>query len=72
MYEHSKNCTVRDQKAFLDIVELVASSTPEQVWAMYCFASGLVQYDIESAVLLMIGQGNTSFSRQFPQLRKHA
>lgn len=72
MYEPHKNRVVRDRQAFLDIVDLVGSSSAEQIWAMYCYASGLVQHDIESAVRLMIGQGNTSFSKQFPQLRKHA
>lgn len=72
MYATYRNCSKLDQKAFLDIVELVSSSTADQVWDMYCCASCFVQHDIECAVRLMIGQGNTSFSRQFPQLCNHA
>lgn len=72
MYATYRNCSTLDQKAFLDIVELVSSSTPDQVWDMYRCASCFVQHDIECAVRLMIGQGNLSFSKQFPQLCKHA
>lgn len=72
MYERPKNGTVQDQKAFLDIIELVGRSSAEQVLAMHCYASGFVQHDIESAVRLMIGQGNTSFCKLLPQLCKHA
>lgn len=68
MYTPYRNCNEQDRKAFWDIVELVRSSTPDQVWDMYCCASCFVRQDIESAVRLMIGQGNLSFSKQFPQL----
>lgn len=58
-----------EKKAYQDIVELLGKITVEEVWAMYCCASGLVRCDIQKAIREQIAQGNVSLSKKFPELR---
>lgn len=69
MYELNRAVDPVEQKAYQDIVEVLNSSSVEEVWAMYCCASGLVRYEIQKAIREQITQGNISLSKKFPELR---
>ncbi len=69
MYASNRAADPVEQKAYQDLVELVSSISVEQVWAMYCCASGLVLCDIQNAIREQIAQGNKQLSKRFPELR---
>lgn len=69
MYEEYRAEDPVEQKAYQDLVELLSSISVEQVWAMYCCASGLVRCDIQNAIREHISQGNVGLSKKFPELR---